>query len=184
MRYQIVDCRWELANAARGRELYLEGHIPTASFLDVDRDLSGPPGPRGRHPLPEPDDFARAAGEAGIGPDIFVVAHGSTGGAERLWWLLGHFGHDFCAVVDLDSWRGRLATGAEEIAAAQFKPRPCDADTIDAEELNARRDELIILDARVPERFRGAEPGRQGARTDPRRAQHALEPASAGDPAR
>ena len=36
MRYQFVDCRYELGKPARGRELYLEGHIPGASFLDVD----------------------------------------------------------------------------------------------------------------------------------------------------
>ena len=40
MRYQFVDCRWELGNLALGRELYLAGHIPGAAFLDVDEDLS------------------------------------------------------------------------------------------------------------------------------------------------
>src|SRR5688572_24841074 len=40
VRYQFVDCRWELGNPSRGRELYLSGHIPGASFLDVDEDLS------------------------------------------------------------------------------------------------------------------------------------------------
>ena len=40
MRYQFVDCRWELGDPARGRALYLEGHIPGAAFLDVDEDLS------------------------------------------------------------------------------------------------------------------------------------------------
>ena len=83
LRYQFVDCRWELGTPGAGRELYREGHIPGASFLDVDADLSATPGPRGRHPLPEPDDFARAAGRAGIGAGVFVVAYGNMGGAER-----------------------------------------------------------------------------------------------------
>ena len=30
------------------------------------------------------------------------------GGAERLWWLLRHFGHDDCAVMELDGWHGPL----------------------------------------------------------------------------
>jgi len=38
VRYQFVDCRWELGTPGRGRELYLEGHIPGASFLDVDEE--------------------------------------------------------------------------------------------------------------------------------------------------
>ena len=97
LRYQFVDCRWELGNAGRGRELYLDGHVPGASFLDVERDLSAPAGPAGRHPLPGADDFAGAVSRAGIGPSVFAVAYGSMGGAERLWWLLRHFGHDDCA---------------------------------------------------------------------------------------
>ena len=47
MRYQFVDCRWTLGEPGAGRELYLEGHIPGASYLDVDADLSAPPGPGG-----------------------------------------------------------------------------------------------------------------------------------------
>ena len=84
---------------SHGRRAYLEGHIPGAAFLDVERDLSSPPGPGGRHPLPSPARFAAAAGAAGIGASTFVVAYGSLGGAERLWWLLRHFGHDACAVL-------------------------------------------------------------------------------------
>src|ERR671925_1004090 len=116
MRYQFVDCRWELGEPGRGRELYLAGHVPGASFVDVERDLSSAPGSRGRHPLPDPEQFVAAAGRAGIGNGVFVVAYGSMGGAERLWWLLRHFGQDDCAVMELDGWRGPLARGEEQIA--------------------------------------------------------------------
>jgi thiosulfate/3-mercaptopyruvate sulfurtransferase len=154
-RYQFVDCRWELGDPARGRELYLAGHVPGASFLDVDTDLSAPPGRRGRHPLPEPEEFARAAGRAGIGPGVFVVAYGGMGGAERLWWLLRHFGHDDCALFDFESWRGPLAEGEEEIEPLDFAPRERPGDTIEADELAARLGELVVVDARVPARYRG-----------------------------
>ena len=154
-RYQFVDCRWELGDPARGRELYLAGHVPGASFLDVDTDLSAPPGERGRHPLPEPEEFARAAGRAGIGPGVFVVAYGGMGGAERLWWLLRHFGHDDCALFDFESWRGPLAEGEEEIEPLEFAPRERPGDTIEADELAARVGELVVVDARVPARYRG-----------------------------
>ena len=155
MRYQFVDCRWELGEPGRGRELYLEGHIPGAAFLDVERDLSAPAGPGGRHPLPSQEQFAAAAGRAGIGDGVFVVAYGSLGGAERLWWLLRHFGHDDCAVLDLAGWLGPLRAGEEDVEAAEFTPRPRTGDTIEAGELRARLDELVLLDARVRERYRG-----------------------------
>ncbi len=155
MRYQFVDCRWELGNAGRGRELYLEGHVPGASFLDVEQDLSSPPGPRGRHPLPDQGAFAAAASRGGIGDGVFVVVYGSMGGAERLWWLLRHYGHADCTVIDLDGWRGPLTTGEEKIQPATFTPRPRTGDTIEADELRQRLDELVVVDARVPKRYRG-----------------------------
>lgn len=162
MRYQFVDCRWELGNPGRGRELYLAGHVPGASFLDVESDLSAPPAsPGGRHPLPAAEDFARSAGAAGVGPGVFVVAYdqGMNGGAARLWWLLRHFGHDDVAVLDggIGIWAGPLRSGEEDIAPAEFVPRPREDDTIGVEELAERLedDRLTIVDARLPERYRG-----------------------------
>ena len=155
MNYQFVDCRWSLDDPGHGRRAYLEGHIPGAAFLDVERDLSSPPGPGGRHPLPSPARFAQAAGAAGIGSSTFVVAYGSLGGAERLWWLLRHFGHDACAVLSLDAWQGPLRGGEEQIAPATFTPRERRDDTIGADELAARAAELVVVDARVPARWRG-----------------------------
>jgi thiosulfate/3-mercaptopyruvate sulfurtransferase len=154
MRYAFVDCRWDLADPSRGRELYRAGHVPGAAFLDVDRELAAPPGRRGRHPLPSAADFAAAAGRAGIANDSFVVAYGSLGGAERLWWLLRHFGHDACAVFDLDAWHGPLETGDAEVEPAGFEPRERTDDTIEAEELLARND-LVVVDARLESRWRG-----------------------------
>jgi len=163
VRYQFVDCRWELGKPERGRELYLEGHIPGASFLDVERELSAPPGGAegGRHPLPVAGDFAQAAGRAGIGPGVFVVAYdqGMSGGAARLWWLLRHFGHEEVAVLDggIDAWVGPLASGEEEIEAAEFSARERTDDVVSAEELLERLGDegLVLVDARAAERYRG-----------------------------
>jgi thiosulfate/3-mercaptopyruvate sulfurtransferase len=162
LRYLFVDCRWKLGSPGRGRELYLEGHIPGASFLDVEADLSAAPAtPGGRHPLPAAEDFARAAGAAGIGPGVFVVAYdqGMNGGAARLWWLLRHFGHDDVAVLDggIGAWLGTLSSGEEDVEPAELVATPRSDDTIEAEELVARLGEpgLTVVDARLPERYRG-----------------------------
>jgi thiosulfate/3-mercaptopyruvate sulfurtransferase len=155
VQYRFVDCRWDIGEPARGRELYRAGHIPGASFLDVDRDLAAPPGERGRHPVPSAEDFAAAAGRAGIGDGVFVVAYGNMGGAERLWWLLRHWGHDACAVIDFEAWHGPLAAGDEDVEPAVFVPRPREEDTIEADELAQRLDELVVVDARLASRWRG-----------------------------
>jgi thiosulfate/3-mercaptopyruvate sulfurtransferase len=159
MRYQFVDCRWELGRPERGRELYAEGHLPGASFLDVDTDLADLSVPdAGRHPLPGSERFAAAAGRAGIGPGVFVITYG-PGGAERLWWLLRHFGHDACAVLagGLDAWRGPLVAGDEAVEPQTFVARPRSDDSVTADELAARLSEpkLVLVDARVASRWRG-----------------------------
>lgn len=155
MHYRFVDCRWSLTDRDAGRLAYLSAHIPGAAFLDVENDLSAPPGSAGRHPLPDAKLFEAAASNAGIGPETFVIAYGSLGGAERLWWLLRHFGHDGCAVIDLDAWRGPLRGGPETVEPQRFaaaKPRD---DTIGREELVARLGSLVVVDARAAARWRG-----------------------------
>ena len=126
VRYRFVDCRWSMTDAEEGRRDYLESHIPGAVFVDVERELSAPPGALGRHPLPTAADFAEAMSRAGIETGVFVVAYGSLGGAERLWWLLRHFGHDDCAVLDLAAWHGPLRGGAETVERTTFEARPRD----------------------------------------------------------
>lgn len=155
MRYVFADCRWALDDPGLGRREYEAAHVPGAVFVDVERQLSAPGGAGGRHPLPEEADFARSMGEVGIGDDVFVVAYGSLGGAERLWWLLRHFGHDGCAVIDLDAWLGALTSGVESAEPTVFEPRRRDGDTIELDELASRLGELVVVDARLPARFRG-----------------------------
>jgi thiosulfate/3-mercaptopyruvate sulfurtransferase len=160
VRYRFVDCRWELGVPERGRELYLAAHIPGAAFLDLDEDLSDlSVTGAGRHPLPSAERFAAAASRAGIGPGVFVVAYGNMGGAERLWWLLRHVGHDDCAVLagGIDAWAGPLRGGDEDVEPAELVPHERSDDTIEAAELARRLADpaLVLVDARTPARWRG-----------------------------
>jgi thiosulfate/3-mercaptopyruvate sulfurtransferase len=156
MRYQFVDCRWDLGNRDWGRSQYLAAHIPGAAFVDVDTELSdltieG----QGRHPVPRASTFAALAGRVGIDANTFVIAYGTMGGAERLWWLLRHYGHDACAVIELAAWRGPMRSGDEVPAPAVFVAHERTDDVIDATELARRSADLVIVDARVASRFRG-----------------------------
>src|SRR5947208_15849729 len=82
----VLDVRWALGGPP-GRELYATGHIPGAVFIDLDHDLAGPPGPRGRHPLPDPDDFQAAMRRARVAAERTVAVYddGSPGPAARAW---------------------------------------------------------------------------------------------------
>ena len=58
--WRVFDCRHLLSDVGYGEKVYAEGHLPGAFFLHLDRDLSGPMnGANGRHPLPDPQAFAR-----------------------------------------------------------------------------------------------------------------------------
>jgi thiosulfate/3-mercaptopyruvate sulfurtransferase len=158
---RVVDCRYVLGKPGAGAALWREGHIPGAAFLDLDRDLAAPPGDRGRHPLPAADAFEAAARRAGIGMDTLVVAYdeAAEGGAARLWWLLRHFGHGNVTVLDgaLAGWRadgGELSAGAEPIEPGDFRAAPPRYEPASAEELGGKG-HPVLLDARVPERYRG-----------------------------
>jgi thiosulfate/3-mercaptopyruvate sulfurtransferase len=162
---RVVDCRWKLGDPSAGRAAYVEGHIPGAVFMDLDKDLSAPPGERGRHPLPDTAAFERAARAAGIGSGTRVVAYDEAagGGAARLWWLLRHFGHAAAAVLDggLAAWRdagGELAGGEESAEEGDFRAQPLSGDTASAEEIEAAlgSGRLALVDARARERFEGS----------------------------
>ena len=153
----LADVRWYL-DGRSGRDEYEAGHLPGAVFVDLDAYLASPPSPdTGRHPLPDPEVFARGMGEAGIGDDSTVVAYDDAGGvvAARLVWLLRALGAD-AALLDggLAAGDGPLETGPASATAADFTARPWPADRL------AGIDELhdggrILLDARDRNRFSG-----------------------------
>jgi thiosulfate/3-mercaptopyruvate sulfurtransferase len=141
----------------RPRETYEAGHLPGAVHLDPERDLTGDLG-GGRHPLPRPEAFAQSASRAGIGSGTFVLAYDDGAGwAPRLWWLFRHHGHDACGTFDVRAYTGPLTTLEPELEPATFTPRVRSDDTIDADEILARLGDpqLVLLDARAPERWRG-----------------------------
>lgn len=166
----VLDASFDLADPMAGETAWRAGHVPGALLVHLERDLSGPKtGPdgvfRGRHPLPDIDAFAAAAGRWGITPSTAVVVLDRQGGmmAARAWWLLRWLGHTEVAVLDggMAAWQaigGALDTGEPQpVAAGPYPYRPL-ADrmpTIDADGLRARLGQVRLLDARAPERYRG-----------------------------
>jgi len=160
----LLDVRFRLGGPL-GHDSYLAGHLPGARYIDLDKDLAGPPGSGagGRHPLPEATVFEAAMRAAGLHDGQLAVAYDQDDAtaAARLWWLLRYFGHDQVAVLDggLAAW----AAAGHTVTAAVPEPEPGDftagpgggmpvLDDAGASQL-ARSG--FLLDARVAERYRG-----------------------------
>ncbi|MDE2372351.1 MAG: sulfurtransferase [Burkholderiales bacterium] len=160
----LLDCGFDLADPLAGERAWAAGHIPGAAYAHLDRDLAGRPnGRNGRHPLPEPADWAARVGRWGIAPGVRVVTYDAQGSpyAARAWWLLRWLGHDAAAVLDggVAAWRaagGALTTEVAAVAARPPYPAPAGAlPAITVDALLERRADLRILDARAAERYRG-----------------------------
>lgn len=116
----VADVRWAIDTGPKLAD-YLQGHIPGAAFVDLDRDLSDRPGPQGRHPLPTVASFRAMLSMKGL-VNRPVVCYDDVGGgvAARLWWMLDVLGFP-AAVLDggLNAWSAELGSGDETPALAQ-----------------------------------------------------------------
>ena len=136
----VLDVRWQLTGGA-DRGAYLEGHIPGAAFVDLDRQLSDPPSDRGRHPLPSAERFAAEMRALGVSasPPVVVYDASDAIAAARGWWLLRYFAHPRVAVLDggLAAWTDParpLEAGAPPLEQGDFVARPGGMPIITTEE--------------------------------------------------
>ncbi len=163
---RVVDVRWYLFEKDKtGQSEYYKGHIPGAAFMELEQDLASPRGQGpGRHPLPTPETFARAASRAGIAPDMHVIAYDDRGGASaaRLWWLLRYFGHDRVSLLDggIIKWieeKRPLQIEVPSLPESRFVPHPHPEMVASAETVDKLRNDphALVLDVRVSERYEG-----------------------------
>ncbi len=156
---RVIDTRYYL----EGRDplqAFAAGHLPGAVYMDVERDLTGHPGHGGgRHPLPTAEEFAQTARTAGISMSSDVVVYSNGFAAARVWWMLRYFGFERVALLDggLGGWTGPLEQGPP------VAPEPGDFRVIaehrewlsDFAEVTGGGQDLVLLDARAPDRFDG-----------------------------
>lgn len=161
----LLDARFDLADPDAGQRAYLANHIPGAHYAHLDRDLSGTKtGHNGRHPLPAFGSFCQTAAGWGVGPSSQVVIYDAQGSmfAARAFWMLRQIGVRSVAVLDggLQAW---LAINGP---LHQAVPPPSDAawpeqsaagwhNIVQVQELASVVTERFLLDARIPERYRG-----------------------------
>ncbi|MFD4919793.1 sulfurtransferase [Streptomyces goshikiensis] len=157
----LLDIRWQLGGPDQ-RPAYEAGHVPGAVYVDLDRELAGPAGSGGRHPLPEPEAFGAVMRRAGVsaGAPVVVYDGGLGWAAARAWWLLRWTGHAEVRVLDggLAAWTaagGAVSADAASPAEGDFKPTPGGLGLLDADGAAALAREGVLLDARAGERYRG-----------------------------
>ena len=164
--YVIVDCRHALADFELGRRLYEESHVPGAFFASVEEDLAGTKtGRNGRHPMPEPDAFARFLRSIGVDGTSQIVAYdaGADMFAARFWFLCRWIGHEAVAVLDggFSAWQaaGYPVTAAIPRAAhaGNVAARPDTRLLVDAAYVREHLGDpgMQLLDARAEDRFAG-----------------------------
>lgn len=175
--WAIFDCRYELTDPEHGERLYLEGHIPGAQYINLERDLSArPDGRNGRHPLPSTNDLAKVFSSWGIDKETQVVAYDARGGgfAARLWWSLRYLGHVDVAVLNggYPEWIRNgypVNKGRETRSAASFLPEVHEEMLVDYNDVarDSNSPELLgaaiedsekavrLIDSRAPERYAG-----------------------------
>lgn len=166
----VVDCRFDLADPAKGERDYAAAHIPGAVYANLDRDLSDLTRKGlGRHPLPSDETLSAAFSRWGLRDDIDVAACDDANGAlaaARLWWLLRLAGHERAFVLDggLATWRDAglpLESGAEPHRRDAVHATIDRAQIVGYDEVERRLADgsIVLLDARAAPRYRGeAEP--------------------------
>jgi thiosulfate/3-mercaptopyruvate sulfurtransferase len=157
----LLDVRWALGDS-KGRQHYLDGHLPGAVYVDLDTELAAPAvATQGRHPLPELDVLQAAAQRWGVREGSSVVIYDNSGNlaAARAWWLLRWAGVPDVRLLDggLGAWGDRpLETGfGPTPALGDVVLRPGHLPVLTIDETAAFPDRGVLLDARAGERYRG-----------------------------
>lgn len=162
----VLDCRHDLMDPAAGQRSYDEGHLPSARFVAVDSQLSGPKsGSNGRHPMPDRARLIETFRSLGISDDTQIVAYDAQGGqiAGRVWCLSRWLGHEAVALLDGDirAWEAagfELTTGVPGPATpGTLSDRPSLLPTVTADQIRQAlgSDAMLVVDARAPDRYGG-----------------------------
>lgn len=161
----IIDCRFDLKNKTYGRDKFLEGHIPGAVFLNIEKELSGPVELHGgRHPLPMVEDIHRVLQDKGVSIDnrIIIYDDGDFSGAGRARLILKYLGFKDVYILDggfefYKNTVGVISMSEPEYQKSLFDVEVDDTLFVDMEYVKKSLDNknVAIVDSRESDRYRG-----------------------------
>jgi thiosulfate/3-mercaptopyruvate sulfurtransferase len=167
--FLLFDCRSDLTNPKAGYESYLDGHIPSAIYVDIDHDLASEKnGQNGRHPLPTIEQWIKRCASLGITKDSNIVIYDnhSCMYAVRMWWMLRATGHQHVRLLNggygfwlaagfssekIDNQRSHTPAASTMLGIESFKDALLASDVLN----NLSSQQYLVLDARSPDRYRG-----------------------------
>lgn len=162
----IIDAR----AGAGAKEKYVSGHLKGALYVDLEKQLANvlkDASNGGRHPLPDPTEFAQVLKQLGIGPESHVVVYDDKSGANaaaRFWWMLKAMGHAYVQVLDggMDAAvaAGFPVSSEEETPtepAKKYNSLEWTLPTTDINEVGkvAQDKQYLVIDVRDKDRFDG-----------------------------
>ncbi|NND89763.1 MAG: 3-mercaptopyruvate sulfurtransferase [Granulosicoccus sp.] len=162
---RVVDASWHMpATGRNGQAEYLDAHIPSAVFFDLDEHSAVSHLP---HMMPSADTFATVVAGMGISESDQIVVYDSLGlfSAARVWWMFRYFGASRVWVLDggLPGWKASrypLESGCSRPSAGVFNTSTTQCRIANASEVlqATGSGHALVLDARSRTRFSGLEP--------------------------
>jgi thiosulfate/3-mercaptopyruvate sulfurtransferase len=160
----VLDVRYRMGTST-GFQEFEEGHVPGASYVDMDTELATirADGVGGRHPMPTVETFSAAMRSAGVTMSRPVVAYDDWASlpASRVWWMLRHLGYLDVRVLDggIAAWTaagqrtesGPITPGVGDFTASTNGV----GHLLDATGATKYAAEHLLLDTRPADRFRG-----------------------------
>ena len=151
------------------KDEFVTGHIPGAQFISL-TDISTPRGQGLTLELPPVDQLKETFEKLGVGDNSRIVVYFSKDWVTptaRVFMTLDYLGlGDRTSILDggLPAWRtkGHITTEITQAKRGTLTPRPNTRLVVDAAWVNANLNKpgVMILDARAPQFFTGAEAGR------------------------
>ncbi|KLT66293.1 sulfurtransferase [Pedobacter sp. BMA] len=154
--------------SAGAKARYHEQHLAGALFADVNEDLANIADYAigGRHPLPQPEQFALVLQKLGITKHSHVIIYDDKNGgnaAARLWWMLKAIGHKKVQVIDggfqAAVKAGFPTTNKSETpkSVEQYETQDWNLPLADMDEVEnvAKKDDYLVIDVRDANRFAG-----------------------------